>query len=206
MAMVLTGGHDTYSALMYGMPDPSLTNFIKQYNQAAPQYLLPAAHDFFQHVQANYRTFDETVALRSSKATIRKIANLWQLDGIVPLQNIDKFQQASPTMQRWVMASVDVRREYHAQRCDGYSGSYVDFEPGKIGEEHYDYRRATNGIYLDNKHDQGSTATTWMEDLYPGDNELSFADQMDIEETWHYAKMHILNRGDDPTSKENNSL
>lgn len=205
MAMVLTGGHDAFSALVYGQPDPSFSNFIQQFNHVAPQYVLPAAQQFFESMRGTFKTFDENMVVRRSKATIRKMANLWQLDGIVPLQNMGQFQQATPTMQRWVMACPEVRHEFHAQRCDGYNGSYVDYEPHRVAEQHYDYRRATNGLYLDNTN-QGSTATTWIEELYPGDNELSFNDQMDIEETWHFARQHILARADDPTSKENNSL
>lgn len=205
MAMVLTGGHDTYSALMYGMPDPNVTNFIQQYNQYAPQTLLPAAHQFFDQMKQNYRSFDENLTLRSSKAAIRKMANLWQIDGIVPLETMERMQQASPTMQRWIMACPEIRQEYHAQRCDGYSGSYIDYEPFATRESHYDYRCATNGIYLPDKN-QNLVATTWIEELYPGDSVLSFHDQMDIEQTWHYARMLLARRGDDPTSKENNSL
>ena len=44
------------------------------------------------------------------------------------------------------MAQPDIRSLYHKGHCDGYSDTYVDMEPGLVGEQHYDYRRVMDGV------------------------------------------------------------
>ncbi len=94
---------------------------------------------------------------------------------------------------------------YHEQRCDGYSESYVDRFPGQVGENHYDYRRVMHGMVQDDQeHDWKSTF--YLDELFEGDRELNFDEQVDILNTWDVVRSYLSKGQDDPTSQFGNML
>ena len=102
------------------------------------------------------------------------------------VQNLQTFEQltsANLTMQRWIMANPEVRQIYNDGNCDGYSETYVDMFPKTIGASHYDYRRVTNGVAVE----EGDkfVIKRYDEDLLEGDRELSHEDKMAILSTWN---------------------
>ena len=125
-------------------------------------------------------------------------------DQIRYLRTIGEVQHAPSSMIAMLMAEPTVRRMYHQQRVDGYSESYTDNQPGKVGEDHYDYRRVVNGVFMEEEGEW--VATTYYEDLLPGTGELEFLDQVDILRTWEQMRIHLMRRKEDPTSRWNSSL
>jgi len=107
-------------------------------------------------------------------------------------------------MQRFIMANPMVRQLYHDQRCDGYSGTYIDVQPDATKEDHYDYKRVMNGI-VQQDGDGTMFYTQYMDQLHHGDKELALAEQVSILDTWEIAEMFIK-AGNDPTSVWNESL
>ena len=104
-----------------------------------------------------------------------------------------------------IMAEPTLRRMYHQQQVDGYSENYVDVQPGKVGEDHYDYRRVTNGVFMQDEDGEWS-AKTYYEDLLEGSGEFDFLEQVDILRTWEQMRIQLAKRKDDPTSRWNSSL
>lgn len=99
------------------------------------------------------------------------------------LETFEDFQRANLTMQRWIMAHPEVRKLYLNQDCDGYSDSYRNIaEVTGVGEDDYDYRRATNGWVFPTE-DGGYEYTIYHEDLIIGDRELDHWEQMRVMET-----------------------
>ena len=114
-------------------------------------------------------------------------------------------------MQRYLMAEPTTRQMYIDQRCDGYSDTYVDVDPGTIGPAHYDYRRATDGLLMDSptpdaNGDYGWTAVTYMEELLPDDVELTLSEQVDIQYSWQWLKAIMAEGEQDPVSRYNADL
>ena len=157
-----------------------------------------------------YERMSGSQAARMLRAVSRSVRNFWQIDDIRVLTDIDQFQHAAPKMQRWIMAEPTVRTLYHKQRLDGYSESYVDIDPQGIGESHYDYRRAMDGIVVVNEDAKGNdpeyVADNYMDELLPEDADLTLEEQSDILLAWEHAKAHILRRKEDPTSRFNADL
>src|SRR5690606_37864490 len=147
------------------------------------QTLTDVGKQMFSSLGGLFEKFNGTQALNLVKSARRKISNLFEQDVIRPLWDIVDIQQATLTMQRWIMACPDIRKLYHQQRCDGYSDSYVDVHPGMIGDKHYDYRRVMDGYAQTD--DEGTLKITYYYDEeHPEDIELSLADKNDITNVW----------------------
>jgi hypothetical protein len=206
MAQILEGGSLTFDSLAYGRPHPGTQQFLTAQLDRATNYLTSAGQQFMAGVHDLYDRLSGSTAARMLRAAGRGIRSMWQLDEIRAVQTIGDFQHAPPMMQRWIMADPMLRAMYIDQRIDGYSETYVDVDPGKVGEAHYDYRRATDGLIFDNPDDDGWTATTYFEELLPDDVELTLEEQVDIQNTWAWMREVIKQGKEDPTSRFNADL
>lgn len=194
-----------FNALAYGGVY-SNTNFMADLNQRFDRLVAPEVMPFFMNtVGTVYEAVDQSRAMQLLHAVGRKITNIFTPGSVYYLQTIGELQHASDIMQRWIMACPDVRTAYYGHRIDGYSDTYVDHEPQRLAEDHYDYRRVTNGVFMTQRDTSQYEARIYYEDVAQGD-ELSFREQVDIMSTWENVKGYILERGDDPTSKWNNRV
>lgn len=206
MARIHDGGSMGFNAAIYGMPHPGTQAFLQQQFENTSVALTDAGKRFMDGARDIYERVSGSQAMRALRASGRKIKSMWQSDTIRALVNIGELQHAPLSMQRYVMAQPDIRHLYHQQRCDGYSGTYVDMHPNDIGENHYDYRRVTNGLFIEQP-DGELVAVTYFEDLYEGDRELLLEEQVDIFElTWSAVRNAVRAGREDPTSKHNAEL
>ncbi len=210
MAQIIHGGTAMFDAMLYGAPKQSTIDFLNRQFENASQHLSEATRQFYQGAYDAFQQIQNNdYASRMLRAAGRAINNMWMTEEVQPLLDIGRLQHAPVTMQRWVMAEPGLRKLYHQQRVEGYSDSYVDMDPGQVGRDHYDYRQATSGmIFLDNNYNEdgecGWYATTFAGGLREGDEGLSFADQVDIQDTWKaIRKLREANSEDDPTSRFN---
>lgn len=205
MAELLAGGIDGFDAVAYGRPHPNTLQFLENQVYQSSQGLNQAGQMFMAKAAQIFEDINGSNAMRILKAAGRAVRSLWQPNEIREISDIGQLQHAPLAMHRWIMAEPTTRALYHRQGCDGYSDSYVDWQAKVIGEDHYDYRRAMNGLVVEDE-DGGWHATTYAEELLPDDRELDFEEQVDIQHTWNAVKAHILAKGEDPTSKYNSSL
>ena len=128
---------------------------------------------------------------------------LFHPNTIMSLVNLDEIRNAMPVMQRYIMAEPYIRGLLAEQRCSGYVDTYFDAEPGKIGEDHYDYRRVMHGVVTTNgcpkdPEDAVMECTAYSEELREGDVELNYLQQASILLTWEIARA-LAEDGEDPT-------
>lgn len=199
MAFLIEGGVSSVDALLYGKPHPGTINFINQQLTTMTHNLTDAGARFMQGINQLYDRFTGSTAARIARAAARSVASIWQSDEIQQIVDLGRMQHAPMKMQRWLMAEPTVRQYYIDQRCDGYSDTYVDLEPGKVGEQHYDYRRVMNGIVTDTE--DGWTSTTYHDDLNNDDAELHVDEQHDILISWTALVKMIRAGKEDPTSR-----
>lgn len=205
MATAILGGSVEFDALAYGRQHPSTLQFLQTQASAFTQRLSDAGQQWFNTIDNVYKQVGESELARIAKAVGRQVTHIWDMDDIKPLTTMDALQTAKLKMQRWVMAEPTVRALYHSGQCDGYSGSYIDMSPNDIGKDHYDYRRVMDGI-VECVEDGDWRATSYLEDLIEDDVELTFAEKVDIIDTWEWVKHYTKLKKDDPTSKYNASL
>lgn len=204
MATFVEGGNALFDGLAYRPPDPNSVAFVQAQFQNPTHNLTAAGQQFFQSVQAIHERLMGSHAMRVARAATRKVASLWQGDEVRLLSSIGELQHASLPMQRWVMAEPTVRKWFYQQRLEGYEGTYVDNAPGDIGVDHHDYRRVMSGVIVDTE--TGWQATTWFDEPLEGDAPLLFEEQIDIIDTWSWAKYYLKQGKEDPTSVWNADL
>lgn len=152
-----------------------------------------------------FNSFHGDRVVQIAKAALNQVRGFFKPDEIVNLTTIEDLQVAQAAMRRMIMANPVVRELYHKQRCDGYSDSYVDADPGKIGWDHYDYCRVMTGIV--EVTDESWKFTSVAHDQRPGDSELDFHDQFSVvAQTWPSLEAIMAQAAKDPTSEWNNDL
>jgi len=137
------------------------------------------------------------------------VKSYFQEDRVVALTSIYDIQQASPVMQRYIMAEPTIAKMYDQGRCEGYG--YENPFPNQYGADNYNYRRAMNGMVqmLPSNEDQpdGSwKVEIYIEELMEGDRELILPEQAAIAHTWKTVKYALANSLYDPTSKSGEML
>jgi hypothetical protein len=105
------------------------------------------------------------------------------------------FNTASLYMQRFIMANPVLRQMYFDQRTFGYEDTYSNPEGEVYGENHYDYRLATNGMVRPGPDDM-DVYVEYSDDIRPGDRELTMFEKADIAITWDAAE-HYMSLGID---------
>lgn len=202
MAYLIEGGDSAFDAMVYGEHHQGTIAFLDEQRNKTRNYLTASAQEFKQRANTVIERFNESTAMRLTRAVARKMANSWNMDTIMPLTTIGQLQHSKPTMQKYIMAEPTVRKAYHDQRCDGFSDSYVDLQPKVVGNEHYEYRRATNAVFFGGG-EKPMESVTYYEKLKDDDRNLTTEEKADVMLTWRTAKELLLTGKEDPTSVYN---
>ena len=203
-ANVISGNSLEFDALLYPRQHQNTLNFIKESIINIPKSLLESGTGIFQNAIKKYEEMNSTATMMRVMNALKSISNMKNENVIYPILNIENSQQATITMQRWIMAEPTIRGLYHEQRCDGFSDTYVDNEPDSIGENHYDYRRVMSGVVL---YDDPKTMTKfYMDELKEGDRELTPFEKITIVNSWEIIKNAALAMKEDPTDPYGGSL
>ncbi|EKD22572.1 MAG: hypothetical protein ACD_84C00043G0006 [uncultured bacterium] len=207
MAIAVSYGSDAeFNALCYGAnKHPSTLQYLENQVSNVSRTLTDAGRSFFSNARQLYDQLNNSEAMRLARAALNKAGSLFQSDRIRDIWDLAEIQNAPLTMQRWIMAQVDVRAAFHEQRCDGYSDTYVDNSPEDIGETHYDYRRVMHGMVMEDPEGDDKT-TFYLDELHEGDRELALDEKISILNTWDVVA-ELMQYGEfDPTSVWNNKL
>lgn len=198
-------GDGGFDALAYGEAHPNVTQFVDQQRGALSSMISDAGRGFMDYVGGIVDRVTQSEIGQRIQALSGKAASIWNLDTVWPMQTVTDFQHAKSKMRRWIMAEPTVRSMYHRQQVAGYGDQYVDLDPDRIGEAHYDYRRVMDGLVrFDDKDDWVST--TYFEDLREGDRDLTLSEQVSVGITWERLVQHLDTGPSDPTSPLNAAL
>lgn len=202
MPLILDGDARTFRAAAYGMPSERKINFLRQQFEDPSRAMLAADQTFFERSRSIFEENFSAQALARIEAVRRNLGGVWDLDEVQILDTVEKLQQARPHMQRWVMANPFIRKLYKEGRVAGYGDAYLNHASQGVGADHYDWRRVMSGVATFNDED-GWSATTYMDELLDGDEELTFQNKLDIFTTWCEAEFSLLTGKRDVTSPEN---
>lgn len=140
-------GDNIVDALLFGMPSAGTASFIRQ---EVDRFVGSAVGEYGQRLalqaQQQYQRFDNSLVMGMMQAALNKSQAITKPDTVYRLRTMEDFQTAQPLMQSFIMAHPEVRKAWQNQLCDGYSETYVDMHPGKIGENHPHWQMAHNGL------------------------------------------------------------
>lgn len=190
MAQVVIGNDATFNALISGPPQQRTIDFVRNqfsnFNQSA--VMSAAERRFYEQASASVEQAVNSNAMRLAQSAARKLKHGWDPESIRYLSTIGEIQFAPVKMQRYIMANPMIRVMYHQGKIDGYSDTYIDREPGVVGENHYDYRRVMDGVVVAEEHEDPDestwSSTSYWNDLEDDDSELLPEEQFDILDSW----------------------
>ena len=199
MAVLISGDNSIFEAMVYGQGNQSGQEYMNMLNNQFMQSLTPDLQTYYYNIgNTAYAGINQSDAMNNLRMLGNQYMQIFQPDAILYLQTVEHFQNANVIMQRWLMANPEVRQMYHRGEIDGYSQTYVDFDPNVYGNEQYDYRRATaNTWVMDQNGDY--TMTDWCDYVAEGDI-LSFEEQHAIQKSWDNMLGILAQRKKDPTS------
>lgn len=200
------GMSDAFNALIYPQKRPEDVQFLQQQAYDLPSHLTQTGLAFMQKARTMFERFNGEEAIEFARQVVQKAGVNYYRDSIVSLTCLNELQEASVVMQRWVMANPMVRKRFHDQQLDGYCTSYIDVQPDAIGQEHYDYRRATDGMFEFSEEHGWKFHDYGLDKLHEGDRHLTFSEKDDIKQTWDYCNLLLTLAKNDFTNKDGGFL
>lgn len=200
------GGLETFNAFAHGETHPNTMRFLEDMIARPTTAVTEASRAFMQQSQQLYDQFMGSDAMRRVRAAGRQVASHWQQNVIQPLHTTARLQTAPVRMHRWLMAEPTIRKLYHQQQCDGYSDTYFDAEPGRVGEAHSDWRRVMDGIVRTDDDNYDFYAIEYLDEIPDDEREFLFEEQFDLLRSWHTMAEAVMAKKDDPTSRWNAEL
>ena len=170
-ALAIQGAGPTAAALGY------ITQSINRYLGMVSGSVSEAVRNT---VVNQFNQFRQSTVGRVAQSIVDK-ANFFWGGGSYTARGIAGLQQADDAMIPYLMAHPYTRQLYIDGRIEGYGDRYVDYEPGVIGPDHYDYRRVMSGTVVEVEKDgkEVSTYTNYYDDLR-GDEKVLTRVQKDI--------------------------
>lgn len=197
----------TEDVALYGRMHAGTVEYIRDRVQDGMKRFSSRARERYEHLRDDVlQTVSVGTLQRKIEATSRITRSKFRGDAIRRLNDIGDLQNPPDQMINYLAANPTVRRRYHANQCDGWSDRYVDDQPGAICEDHYWYRRSTQGIRLRNADTGRLEMNVYYERLKEGDCELEIERQIEIHEAWEMLNQFVELGRDDPTSKWNSQL
>lgn len=196
---------------MLSLPEiaPQAREWVSQQLQSATSMLTDVSRGFLDRARELHAVYGDGTLDRAVRRVTRTVKTLLHPNMIIPLSTVGQIQSCQPVMQRYVMAQPNLRTLYHKQLVDGFSDSYHDYEPGMVGEDHYDYRRVMQNVVrteIDPEtEEERMVFTRYLEDLREDDRELTSDEQFIILDVWDVAK-YALSQKIDPSDIFNGSI
>ena len=197
---VLTGGRELFEHLSFGEASQRSVAYVQRELDRAGSVLTDLGRLGWETARETFDRFSGESAMRRAREISRRLGWMYQKDCIRPLTSLREFQSAQPIMQRWIMANPELREYHLRQECNGYEKTYVDIDPGRIGENHYDYRRVMNGVVQTDDEEKPFYSIYLGDELLDGDRELDIVEKVDILASWNYLRAIIAEGVDDPNS------
>jgi len=203
MATVNYGNPNIAMAAIGGRATAAVSEYVRG-RMADYSQVLDSASGQLQQFQERVKSSGFYDIYRKAEAIINKVSAVGQPDAIRYLQRTGEIQNAPQQMVRWVMAQPTLRQLYHDNSIEGYGDRYADMHPGAIGKDHYDYRRATDGMVV--KHEDQYQVVNYYEKIVEDDKPLLTPEKVSILRTWDMIDSSLENSPVDPTSEWNDLI
>lgn len=206
MATFIRGNDLMFNSMIYGAGN----NSADMYLQGLRESFQSGVHHTVLPMVANlagtvFQAMDMSKGMDYLRAIGERLGNVMSPYTIIELIAIAEMQQANMGMRRWIMSCPEIIAYHQQGLINGYDGQYTNHYPNDHGVNNYDYRCATNGMFMDRPNGEFAAMVFFDADT-PEEDKLSFADRCDIQYTWDNVRAAILAGGGDPTSPSGDNL
>lgn len=192
MQIIRADDVQTINEVMYGPRSDALLNDLRSGLSNYDQSILsPLGRAYEAKVQENFEAVSGWKVVNATRKAVASLSGFDAPEVILPLFTDEAFQTAPLIMQRLIMADTEIRQLYVKHRIDGWSDTYIDSQPGIIGQDHYDHRIAMNGIVEVEELKEGGqkySVTEFFQADRPFEEKLSQSNLLDIRRSSMYAR------------------
>lgn len=196
----------------FGETGRGILEMVDQYASRGIENITSVARGIYDNASRAYTSFMDSYAVSKMNAAVNHARHYGDRDIIRPLYSIDELQQAKNRMQRGIMCNPILRQLSRDNRIEGYRDSYNDLYRHLAPEDHPDYRRVTNGVWMEGEDDTISYRIDLFDSNYDDNdhddpfNDLTIVEKDYILRTSENALAYFMQNRRDPTSKWNASL
>ncbi len=202
---VLNTCYTAVNSLMFGaQPKENLDHFAQirdRINDKSSGF----SQNFVEQSNKVYDGYYSDRALSLARAAMNKASSLFAPDRIRELSSMVDLQTAKPQMQRFIMADPFLRQLKLDKKIDGYADSYFDFQPGVVGENHYDFQLVNTGVVREDPESEDVIMRVYFGELREGDTQPTALEQLDILNTQskarYFQELAARDGGEDCTSE-----
>lgn len=177
----------------------SVAKTMLDMNRAVVNKFINVGGAALEYVQNGLNKIQQVITaneFRNLKSGMQQSFNAWEKNIVRYVNTLPLMQTAPPVMQHFLMANPVVREMYHKGIVDGYSDTFVDKFPDRIGENHLVYRQVMTGAVIDNN--DVSTIRNYFETEEV--EKLNISDRILIRMSWEAMNKELDKRDEDPTS------
>lgn len=200
-------------ASAFGEVGTGVLNLIDQYASRGIEHISAGARSIYNAALAGYDTFKENIVMRKMTAARNTAKHFHDRDIFREMSTLSELQNAKNLMQRGIMSNPRLRTLSRENRIEGYRGQYTDPYADTRPEDHPDYLRLIDGVWMHNEsEDEYTYQYTLHDDRYNQDDDNDpFNNLTVVERDWvlsatESALAYYKANKDDPTSKWNASL
>lgn len=186
--------------LLYGDKSPIISNYLYNQLQQIPRAFNAFGERIYNTIISSYNYINDKLIQAGIMNQITQSGVNILDNPYIELLSFKQLQEANVTMQRWIMSNPNVRRLYLDQNIDGYSSTYKNISGNTIGEDDYNYRRVMDGVLVSNDDDYWKISY-YLDELLPGDKELTHYEKTKIINTWNAIDWILNNCDFDFTNK-----
>lgn len=197
-------GVDLMDIAAGGFLDSGTMGWMHERTQNLMSTVSATTASWFNKAKSFYQTITEVDANQALRNLTAKVDQSWKGNNVHLCHNLQQVQSANPVLQRYLMAEPQLRQLYLDQSCEGFAGSYINFQGDAIGVNQYDYRRVTDGMLMVKEdHVQWND---FYEQIPDNDKELELYEKADMIRNWNLVNI-ALDAGEmDPSSPIGNLL
>lgn len=151
-----------------------------------------------------FNAISSTFAMQGADAVLQQAESMMGLDIIEPLLDLIAMQNAKPIMQGYIMDNPQIYQMYLDGKIEAYADTWVDPEPGMIGDRRQSYQQLMHGV--DRPHETQASTASFYAGYQGGDKSIDIRRLSAILRTQDAVLDEIAKQEQDPTSQYGSTL
>lgn len=185
---------------LFGTLSQNTVNYLQNQIQSLATAGSEYGQKIYERSIAVFDAINSSAAVLAAEAVLAQVESMMGQDMIESLTSISQLQTAQSQMQGWIMTSPVLRQAWYDGKVEGYSDTYVDSEPGRVGHEQQAYRHLMNGVFL--PHEEASYQyNLYFDRVSEVDQMLTLRQVAAIVESQEAAERALEDGEQDPTSQ-----